>query len=88
MLGVFMSVCGGGHGGAREGDTGIVNKKQTIADIPFFPHEKWGMVFWGIHNQNGRKKYLLSSFLFVLPSRGFTYLSLFLPLLQNFGLDF
>ena len=29
MLGVFMSVCGGGHGGAREGDTGIVNKKQT-----------------------------------------------------------
>ncbi len=56
----------GTWGGEREKVTlgSWIKNKQTIADIPFFPHEKWGTGFFGIHNQNGRKKYLFSSFLF------------------------
>lgn len=72
MLGVFMSVCGGGHGGgiwgAREGDTGIVNKKtNNFADIPFFFSRKKGAWDGGLHNRNGRKNtcfHLIFSFFF------------------------
>lgn len=76
----------GTWGGEREKVTlgSWIKNKQTIADIPFFPHEKWGMVFLGYTIKMDVKNtcFPLFFFLFFLPSRGFTYLSLFHPLLE------